>query len=104
MMRNRGCSVISISSVVGLAGNAGQTNYAASKAGIVGFTKSFAKEFASRNMRANVVAAGYITNEMTGVLRDDVLQSIKQNTPLRREGEADEVDGVVEFMYTDVLI
>src|SRR5690625_5869132 len=67
MMRNRGGSVISISSVVGLAGNAGQTNYAASKAGIVGFTKSYAKEFDSRNIRANVVATGGFTNEMNGV-------------------------------------
>jgi len=101
MMRNRGGSVISISSVVGLAGNAGQTNYAASKAGIVGFTKSYAKEFASRNIRANVVAPGYITTEMTGVLSDDILQSIKNNTPLGRAGEAEEVAGAVAFLASD---
>lgn len=101
MMRNRGGSVISISSVVGLSGNAGQTNYSASKAGIIGFTKSYAKEFASRNIRANVVAPGYITTEMTGSLSDDILQTIKSSTPMGRPGEADEVAGAVAFLASD---
>ncbi|TVQ66712.1 MAG: 3-oxoacyl-[acyl-carrier-protein] reductase [Balneolaceae bacterium] len=98
MMKARGGSVINISSVVGLSGNAGQSNYSASKAGIIGFTKSFAKELASRNIRANVVAPGYITTEMTQQLDDKILESIKSETPLGRPGEPDEVSSVVVFL------
>lgn len=102
MMRNRGGSIINISSVVGLSGNAGQSNYAASKAGIVGFTKSYAKELASRNIRANVVAPGYITTEMTGELDDDILEGIQDETPLGRPGEAEEVAHVVAFLASEL--
>ncbi len=102
MMRARGGSVINISSVVGISGNAGQSNYAASKAGIIGFTKSYAKELASRNIRANVVAPGYILTEMTGSLNEKVLESIKQETPLGRAGEPEEISNVVAFLASDL--
>lgn len=102
MMRNRGGSIINISSVVGISGNAGQSNYAASKAGIMGFTKSYAKELASRNIRANVVAPGYITTEMTGELEEKVLESIKEETPLNRAGDAEEVANTVLFLASDL--
>lgn len=102
MMRNRGGSIINISSVVGISGNAGQSNYAASKAGIIGFTKSYAKELASRNIRANVVAPGYITTEMTDELDEKVLESIKEETPLARPGDAEEVANTVAFLASDL--
>jgi 3-oxoacyl-[acyl-carrier protein] reductase len=102
MMRARGGSVINIGSVVGISGNAGQSNYAASKAGMIGFTKSFAKELASRNIRANVVAPGYILTEMTEKLSDKVLDSIKKETPLGRAGDADEVANAVAFLASDL--
>ncbi|WP_234572845.1 3-oxoacyl-[acyl-carrier-protein] reductase [Rhodohalobacter sp. 614A] len=102
MMRARGGSIINISSVVGISGNAGQSNYAASKAGIIGFTKSYAKELASRNIRANVVAPGYILTEMTENLSEKVLETIKQETPLGRAGEPEEVSNVVAFLASDI--
>lgn len=101
MMRARGGSIINISSVVGLSGNAGQSNYAASKAGIIGFTKSFAKELSSRNIRANVIAPGYITTEMTGSLNEKVLEAIKTETPLGRAGEPEEVAHCVAFLASE---
>lgn len=102
MMRARGGSIINIGSVVGISGNAGQSNYAASKAGIIGFTKSFAKELASRNIRANVVAPGYILTEMTGQLNEKVLETIKEETPLGRAGEPDEVSHTVAFLASNL--
>ena len=102
MMRARGGSIINISSVVGLSGNAGQSNYAASKAGIVGFTKSYAKELSSRNIRANVVAPGYILTEMTENLNEKVLEAIKEETPLGRAGNPEEVSNVVAFLASDI--
>jgi 3-oxoacyl-[acyl-carrier protein] reductase len=102
MMRNRGGSIINISSIVGLSGNAGQSNYAASKAGIIGFTKSYAKEFASRNIRANVVAPGYITTEMTDELDEEILAAIKEETPMARAGDAEEVANTVLFLASDL--
>lgn len=102
MMRARGGSVINISSVVGISGNAGQSNYAASKAGIIGFTKSYAKELASRNIRANVIAPGYILTEMTEELNEKVLENIKKETPLGRAGEADEVSNTVAFLASSL--
>ena len=102
MMRARGGSVINIGSVVGISGNAGQSNYSASKAGLIGFTKSYAKELASRNIRANVVAPGYIMTEMTENLDEKVLESIKQETPLGRAGNPDEVSNVVAFLASDL--
>lgn len=102
MMRNRGGSIINISSVVGLSGNAGQSNYSASKAGIIGFTKSYAKELASRNIRANVIAPGYILTDMTDQLDEKVLEAIKAETPLGRAGDAREVADAVAFLASDM--
>ncbi len=102
MMRNRGGSIINISSVVGLSGNAGQSNYSASKAGIIGFTKSYAKELASRNIRANVIAPGYILTDMTDQLDEKVLEGIKAETPLGRAGDAHEVADAVAFLASDM--
>jgi 3-oxoacyl-[acyl-carrier protein] reductase len=102
MMRNKGGSIINISSVVGISGNAGQSNYAASKAGIIGFTKSYARELASRNIRANVIAPGYILTEMTESLSEAVLDGIKQETPLGRPGESEEVAAAVVFLASDL--
>jgi 3-oxoacyl-[acyl-carrier protein] reductase len=102
MMRARGGSIINIGSVVGISGNAGQSNYSASKAGLIGFTKSFAKELSSRNIRANVVAPGYILTEMTEKLDEKVLNAIKQETPLGRAGEPEEVSNVVAFLASDL--
>lgn len=102
MMRARGGSIINISSVVGISGNAGQSNYSASKAGIIGFTKSYAKELSSRNIRANVVAPGYILTEMTENLSEKVLEAIKEETPLGRAGEPEEVSNVVAFLASDI--
>ncbi len=102
MIRARSGSIINISSVVGISGNAGQSNYAASKAGIIGFTKSFAKELASRNIRANVVAPGYITTEMTGSLDEKLLEAIKSETPLGRPGEPEEVANSVAFLASEL--
>ena len=101
MMRARGGSIINISSVVGLTGNAGQSNYAASKAGMIGFTKSFAKELSSRNIRANVIAPGYITTEMTGNLDEKLLDAIKSETPLGRAGEPEEIANCVAFLASE---
>lgn len=102
MMKNRGGSIINISSVVGISGNGGQTNYAASKAGIIGFTKSYAKELSSRNIRANVIAPGYILTDMTDQLDEKVLEGIKAETPLGRAGEASEVADAVVFLASDM--
>lgn len=102
MMRSRGGSIINISSVVGISGNAGQSNYAASKAGIIGFTKSYAKELASRNIRANVIAPGYILTDMTDTLNEKVLEGIKAETPLGRAGNASEVADAVAFLASDM--
>ena len=102
MMRARGGSIINIGSVVGISGNAGQSNYSASKAGMIGFTKSFAKELASRGIRANVLAPGYILTDMTGDLDEKVLESIKKETPLGRAGNPEEVAHVAAFLASDL--
>lgn len=101
MMKARSGRIINISSVVGISGNAGQANYAASKAGIIGFTKSLAKELASRNILVNAVAPGFISTDMTNVLKDDVKDSILNTIPLRREGTALDVANVVKFLASD---
>ena len=102
MMKNRGGSIINMSSVVGLTGNAGQSNYSASKAGIIGFTKSYAKELASRGIRANVIAPGFITTDMTDALSEKVMESIKAVTPLGRAGNAEEVANACLFLASDL--
>ena len=101
MMKARSGRIINFSSVVGIAGNAGQTNYSASKAGIIGFTKSLAKEIASRNILVNAVAPGFIETNMTDVLKDDVKQEIAKNIPLKRMGTAQDVANVVKFFASD---
>ncbi|MFU8861517.1 MAG: 3-oxoacyl-[acyl-carrier-protein] reductase [Cyclonatronaceae bacterium] len=101
MMRQRSGSIINISSVVGISGNAGQTNYAASKAGIIGFTKSLAKEIATRNIRVNAIAPGYIRTEMTGQLKEDVLKAIEESIPMGRSGEPEDVADAIIFLASD---
>lgn len=101
MMKKRCGSIINLSSVVGVAGNSGQSNYSASKAGIIGFTKSIAKELASRNIRANAVAPGFIETDMTNVLKDEVKESIGNQIPLKRMGTAREVAEVIYFLGTE---
>ncbi len=101
MMKKRNGSIVNISSVVGVHGNWGQTNYAASKAGIIGFTKSLARELGSRNIRANVVAPGYVKTQLTEVLPDEATASMVQATPLGRVAEPEEVAGAVRFLASD---
>ena len=101
MMKKRAGSIVNISSIVGLHGNWGQTNYAASKAGIIGFTKSLARELGSRNVRANVVAPGYVQTRLTGVLSAEATAAMLQNTPLARLGEPEDVAGAVRFLCSD---
>lgn len=98
MMKQKYGKIVNISSVVGVSGNAGQANYAASKAGIIGFTKSVAKELASRNILANCVAPGFIKTDMTDVLSDSVKESINSQIPLKKMGTAEEVANVVYFL------
>jgi len=101
MMRRRSGSIVNLSSVVGVHGNPGQTNYAASKAGVIGFTKSLARELASRGVRANVVAPGYIQTALTDVLPEEVQLAILANTPLARLGTPEDVAGAVRFLCSD---
>jgi 3-oxoacyl-[acyl-carrier protein] reductase len=101
MMKKRAGSIVNISSIVGVHGNWGQTNYAASKAGIIGFTKSLAKELGSRNVRANVVAPGYVKTRLTDVLPEEATAAMLQNTALGRLGEPEDVAGAVRFLCSD---
>lgn len=101
MMKQRYGKIVSISSVVGVTGNAGQSNYAASKAGIIGFTKSIARELASRNILANCIAPGFIKTDMTDVLSDAVKESIHAQIPLKKMGEPQEVANAVYFLASE---
>jgi len=101
MMRKRAGAIVNISSIVGVHGNWGQTNYAASKAGIIGFTKSLARELGSRGVRANVVAPGYVKTQLTGVLPEEATKAMLQNTPLGRLGEPEDIAGAVRFLCSD---
>ena len=101
MMKARNGKIINISSVVGIEGNAGQTNYSASKAGIIGFTKSLAKEVASRNILVNAVAPGFIETNMTDVLKQEVKDEIAKNIPLKRMGTPQDVANVVKFLASE---
>jgi 3-oxoacyl-[acyl-carrier protein] reductase len=101
MMKKRAGSIVNISSIVGVHGNWGQTNYAASKAGIIGFTKSLARELGSRGVRANVVAPGYVKTQLTDVLPEEATKAMLDNTPLGRLGEPEDVAGAVRFLCSD---
>ena len=101
MLKARSGRIVNISSVVGISGNAGQTNYAASKAGIIGFTKSLAKEVASRGILVNAVAPGFIQTQMTEVLKDEVKEEIAKTIPLKRMGTAQDVANVVKFLTSE---
>ncbi len=102
MMKARAGSIINITSVVGIKGNAGQSNYAASKAGIIGFTKSIALELGSRNIRCNALAPGFIETEMTGVLDEKTVQSWRDAIPMKRGGQPKEVANVCVFLGSDL--
>lgn len=101
MMKQRYGRIISMASVVGISGNAGQANYAASKAGIIGFTKSIAKELGSRNILANAIAPGFIRTAMTDVLSDKVKEEIKSQIPLGKMGETKDVANAVKFLASE---
>lgn len=101
MMKQRSGKIINLSSVVGISGNAGQANYSASKAGIIGFTKSLAKELGSRNILVNAVAPGFIQTDMTDVLKDEVKEEISKNIPLKRMGTVQDVANVIKFLASE---
>jgi 3-oxoacyl-[acyl-carrier protein] reductase len=101
MMKKRSGAVVNISSIVGIHGNWGQTNYAASKAGIIGFTKALARELGSRSVRANVVVPGYVKTQLTDVLPDEATDAMLQSTPLGRLGDPEDVAGAVRFLCSE---
>lgn len=101
-MLKAGGSIINMTSVVGINGNAGQSNYAASKAGVIGFTKSVAKEFAGKKLRVNAIAPGFIETDMTSVLADKVKEDVMRNIPMKRFGASDEVAKVALFLASDL--
>jgi 3-oxoacyl-[acyl-carrier protein] reductase len=101
MMKQRSGSIVTLSSVVGVTGNAGQANYAASKAGLIGFTKSLARELAGRGVRANVIAPGYIDTDMTAAVNEKAIEAIKGQIPLGRTGAREEIAAAVTFLCSD---
>ncbi|MFL5930133.1 MAG: 3-oxoacyl-[acyl-carrier-protein] reductase [Gaiellaceae bacterium] len=101
MMKRRSGSIVNVSSIVGVHGNPGQTNYSASKAGIIGFTKALARELGSRGVRANVVAPGYISTRLTNDLPEQLQQAMLASTPLGRFGDPEDVAGAVRFLASD---
>lgn len=102
MIKQRGGSIINMSSVVGVSGNAGQANYSASKAGIIGFTKSIAKELGSRNIRSNAIAPGFIITDMTAKIPEDARKAWEAQIPMRRGGQPEEVAKVAVFLASDL--
>ena len=102
MLKQRSGSIINLSSVVGVSGNAGQSNYSASKAGIIGFTKSIAKELGSRNIRSNAIAPGFIITEMTAKLPEDVVKEWTKTIPLKRGGQPEDVANTALFLASDL--
>ncbi len=101
-LKQRAGSIINMSSVVGVKGNAGQTNYAASKAGVIGFTKSVALELGSRNIRCNAIAPGFIETEMTAILNEDVVKGWRESIPLKRGGTTEDVANACLFLASDM--
>ncbi len=101
MMKRKSGAIVNVSSIVGVHGNGGQANYAASKAGIIGFTKSLARELGSRGVRANVVAPGYVKTQLTDVLPEEATAAMLEATPLRRLGEPGDIAGAVRFLCSD---
>jgi 3-oxoacyl-[acyl-carrier protein] reductase len=101
MMKRRGGAIVNVSSIVGVRGNWGQTNYAASKAGIIGFTKSLARELGSRGVRANVIAPGYVKSALTDAIPDEARETMLANTPLGRLGDPENVASAVRFLVSD---
>ena len=102
MLKQRSGSIINLSSVVGVKGNAGQSNYAASKAGIIGFSKSIALELGSRNIRCNAIAPGFIETEMTKALNNNQVDDWAQNIPLKRTGQVDDIANTSLFLASDM--
>jgi 3-oxoacyl-[acyl-carrier protein] reductase len=102
MLKNRKGSIVNMSSVVGVKGNAGQANYAASKAGMIGFTKSIALELGSRNIRCNAIAPGFIETEMTAKLNEDVVKGWRESIPLKRGGTPEDVANVCVFLSSEM--
>jgi len=102
MLKQKGGSIINMSSVVGITGNGGQSNYAASKAGIIGFTKSVALELGSRNIRCNAIAPGFIETEMTAALTDDTIKQWRESIPMKRGGTPDDIANCVVFLASDL--
>lgn len=102
MLKTKNASIINISSVVGVAGNAGQTNYSASKAGVIGFTKSLAKEIAKKNVRVNAIAPGFIETDMTDKLTEEVIDEYKKVIPLGHLGKAEDIANAVAFLASDM--
>ncbi len=101
ILKQRSGVIINLSSVVGLNGNVGQANYAASKAGVIGLTKSLAKEFASRNVRVNAVAPGYVKSDMTAKLSEEITEKVLENIPLGQLGEVEDIANAVAFLVSD---
>ena len=102
MLRQKSGSIINLTSIIGEMGQGGQSNYAASKAGVIGFTKSIADEFGSRSIRCNAIAPGFIETDMTGVLSDEVKKSILEKIPMKRMGSAEEVANTALFLASDL--
>ena len=102
MLKQRSGSIINMSSVVGVKGNAGQSNYAASKAGIIGFSKSMALELGSRNIRTNVIAPGFIETEMTGKLDEKTVEGWRESIPLKRGGTPEDIANACVFLASDL--
>ena len=101
MMKQKSGRIINLSSIVGLVGNAGQSNYSASKAGIIGFTKSLAKELGSRNILVNAIAPGFIETDMTSVLSEEIKENVKKQVPLKRMGTTKDISNLVKFLVSE---